>query len=371
MPFLSLYLVKELNFSLADAGWLLAFHGIGSFIGSYLGGYFTDRIGHYPVQLGSLVLSGMAFFILMYMTNFYTLGLGMLMTAVCTDAYRPANMASIAEFAPPEVRTRSIGLLRLAINLGFAAGPTMGGFIAYTYGYDWLFIFDGVTCFLAAMLLVYILPWRDHMKTEETTASGEMTPPPYKDKPYMFFLIATMCTGLVFFQLFHTIPVYFEEELGLNEKYIGWLMAANGLLIAVVEIPLIQYLEKKSYTYSLIMYGALLFGVAFGLLVFGEYVFLAWSFIVLVSFAEIINFPFVTTLILNRSPDKARGRYMAYYNMAYSLILIAVPLVGFNVADNFGYRWLWIGCFVVSIFVFFGLWKLRGEMDVPPRNVSK
>lgn len=274
-------------------------------------------------------------------------------------------MASIAEFAPPALRTRSIGLVRLAINLGFAAGPTFGGFLAYEYGYDWLFVFDSGSCFLAAAILFYVLPWRQQMQQHKEKEVMGSIEPPYKDTAYMFFLLMIMCTGLIFFQLFHTIPVYLEEEMGLNEKYIGWIMAANGFLIAIIEIPLIQYLERKPYTYLLIMFGALLFGASFGVLALGIHVAMAWLFILGVTIAEVINFPFVASLILNRSPEQARGRYMAYYNMAYSLILIAVPLVGFNVAQLFGYQVLWVGCFILSIIVFLGLWKLRPAMDLP------
>ena len=61
IPFLSLYLNKSLNISLPDIGWIMSFFGLGSVIGTWLGGKLTDKIGYYKVMLGSLFLTGILF----------------------------------------------------------------------------------------------------------------------------------------------------------------------------------------------------------------------------------------------------------------------------------------------------------------------
>jgi predicted MFS family arabinose efflux permease len=45
------------------------------------------------------------------------------------DMFRPAMFVSLATYAKPENRTRALTLVRLAVNLGFAAGPALGGLI--------------------------------------------------------------------------------------------------------------------------------------------------------------------------------------------------------------------------------------------------
>jgi predicted MFS family arabinose efflux permease len=42
---------------------------------------------------------------------------------------------SLATYAKPENRTRALTLVRLAVNLGFAAGPALGGLIIMGMGY--------------------------------------------------------------------------------------------------------------------------------------------------------------------------------------------------------------------------------------------
>ncbi|MDZ7614368.1 MAG: hypothetical protein U5K51_12205 [Flavobacteriaceae bacterium] len=41
IPFLSLYLVKDLHFSLSQVGWIMSCFGVGSLLGVYLGRYFS------------------------------------------------------------------------------------------------------------------------------------------------------------------------------------------------------------------------------------------------------------------------------------------------------------------------------------------
>jgi predicted MFS family arabinose efflux permease len=56
--FTSLYLTRDLHFSLAEAGAVLSCYGIGSVCGSYLGGWLTDRKNYFDIMISSLLLSG-------------------------------------------------------------------------------------------------------------------------------------------------------------------------------------------------------------------------------------------------------------------------------------------------------------------------
>ena len=353
LPFLSLYITTVLGYSLVESGIILAFYGIGSLVGTYIGGQLTDRYGHYFVQSGSLVLSGLAFFVLMQLTGFYELCTGLLLTSALTDALRPANMSSVAEYSPPELRTRSIGLIRLAINLGFSAGPAIGGFIAYFLGYRWLFFVDGVTCVVAGILFLFLIPGSNSLRQHETEMNDAQSTytSPYADKVYLFFILLVTLTGMVFIQYFHTVPVFFKEEMSLNEKYIGTLMAANGLLIALIEIPLIHGIEKRYHPFKLLIIGVVLIGLAYLIFNGGNHAIFAWISILFLTIGEILNFPFATTLVLNRSPQKGRGSYMALYNMSWSVCSIFAPLVGFAIAGRFGFDALWYLACAVAILV--------------------
>jgi MFS family permease len=74
----------------------------------------------------------------------------------------------------------------LAINLGFSLGPAVGGLIIVSVGYQGLFWVDGVTCLLAAVLLLNVL----HPKKVKTLDEVKVENPVsvYKDKAFWVFL---------------------------------------------------------------------------------------------------------------------------------------------------------------------------------------
>ncbi len=76
---------------------------------------------------------------------------------VVADTFRPAMFVAMSVYSKPENKTRSVTLIRLAINLGFSAGPAIGGIIITTLGYSGLFWVDGITCILATLLLMKVL----------------------------------------------------------------------------------------------------------------------------------------------------------------------------------------------------------------------
>ena len=70
LPFLSKYLKEDLDFSYGDVKWILISFGLGSMLGSYLGGKLADSLGFYKVMIFSLFVSGLMFFGLQYITSF-------------------------------------------------------------------------------------------------------------------------------------------------------------------------------------------------------------------------------------------------------------------------------------------------------------
>ena len=115
IPFLSLYLTEYLHFSLGDVGWIMSSFGLGSFVGSWLGGKLTDKIGFYKVMVWSLLLTGFLFIGLQYITSFWGFVIGIFLTMTVADTFRPAMFVSLKAYSKPENQTRSLTLIRLSV----------------------------------------------------------------------------------------------------------------------------------------------------------------------------------------------------------------------------------------------------------------
>ena len=112
---------------------------MGSVIGSWLGGMLTDKLGYYKVMLFSIITTGFLFIGLQFLTTFSAFAFGIFTVMLVADMFRPAMFVALSAYSKPENKTRSVTLIRLAINLGFSAGPVVGGMIITGMGYQQLF----------------------------------------------------------------------------------------------------------------------------------------------------------------------------------------------------------------------------------------
>ena len=96
LPFLSKYLREDLDFSYNQVKWILISFGLGSIVGSWLGGKLSDKIGFYKIMIFSLMTSGIAFFGLQFVTSFEGLLVAMFFIMVVAAAEVAVGLAIIA-----------------------------------------------------------------------------------------------------------------------------------------------------------------------------------------------------------------------------------------------------------------------------------
>ncbi len=378
--FLSIYLAEKLNFSKTEIGLVMSSHGVGSVAGAYVGGWLTDRIGYYRVMFWSLFLVGFLYFSLVLVKTFPLFCLMGFLTSLVGDAFRPAGMASITAYGGEDLQTRSMSLYRMAINLGFGIGIAVAGFLAGMYGYEALFFMDGGTCIAAGFLFLIFLKDKKEIQSDDKLIENEKildTPDLFLEKPkipqqsvykdiwYLFFIGFLFFNSIVFIQLFHTFPLFCKEVLQMTEEGIGSLMSYNGILICIIEMPLIYVLAPKRDQMGWITWGVVLIGLSLVIFnIMGFSIFTAIVSMTLVSIGEIINFPLASSLALGRSNVNNRGQYMGLYSMLFSFGMIVAPIVGFKIAEDFGYATLWYTMGLLSLISTIGLIALRSREHV-------
>jgi len=362
LPFLSKYLKENLHFSYSEVGWIMVSFGIGSMVGSWLGGKLTDKIGFYKIMIFSLFTSGILFFILQYITTFWGLCIGMFVIMAVSDMFRPAMFVSLNAYAKPENRVRALTLVRLAINSGFAAGPTLGGIIILSGGYKGLFWIDGSTCIIAILIFAFLVKEKKKEPIpHHETLSNIGTKSIYKDKPFLAFLFISFTSAMLFFQLFTTLPLYHHEQFGLSEFQTGLLISLNGILIFLFEMPLVSFLSRKQIDkMKIILWGSFLMAISFYILLLNYWVMILVFGIIIITFGEIFSFPFSNAFAMSRAPKGQEGRYMALYTMSFSLAHIVSSKLGLEIIGRFGYQtnWFVMGSFGI-LAVGCGFWLQR------------
>lgn len=364
--FLSLYLTRQLGYSIAQAGRAISVFGLGSLAGTYLGGWLSDRIGSTNVQKLSLFFCGVFYIILGQLHSLWSIYSMIFILALASGLMFPANATSMARLCPPEVTTKGFALNRLANNIGATIGPAVGGMLALR-NYVLLFWVDGLTCLAA--FIVFILLWKrpeEHLRV----VAGEENPSgrsPWRDVPFLLLLPIIVIWGAIFFQLIATFPLYMREVYGLAENRIGQLIIINTLMIITLEMILIHWIGKRPLT-RFIAISFFLTGLGFALMPLGRGFLYAALTVAVWTTGEMLSMPLLGSLIAVRAGPGSQGRYMGLFTFSFSLSMIIGPMVGTAVYDAYGPAALWYGCGVLGLLLTVAFSLLSSSLENEKRE---
>jgi predicted MFS family arabinose efflux permease len=371
IPFLSKYMKENLEFSYSQIGWVMVFFGIGSIIGTWLSGKLSDKIGFYKVMVFSLFTSGIVFILLQYATTFEELCVGILVLTTIADMFRPAMLVCLKTFTTKENRARAFALTRAAVNLGFLFGPVLGGLIIMQLGYGYIFYVDGITCILAIIVFVFFVREKTLPVKLKKLHEGSKKISIRKDRPFMLHLVICLITGILFFQIFTTLPLYHKERFNMSEFDSGLLLSLNGLLILLFELPIVNYVIKnKIDNHRVIFIGLLLMSSSFLLLL------LPWEaalipMMLLMTFGVMLTFPFANSFAMGRSYESHEGKYMAAFTMSYSFAHILSAKSGMEIIQRSGYESNWVFMAVLGMVGSLLVFKLFAMVEKEDMNTDR
>lgn len=353
LPFMTIYCTQQLHFTITQAGTIVGLFGFGAITGAFIGGKIIDKFGFYDLQIFALFVGGAFFILLGYQTTFFNLAVGTFILSLCNESFRPANSTAIAHYSTDESKTRSYSLNRLAVNLGWAFGGAIGGFLA-SINFHLLFWVDGCTNIAAAVMLLILIPRVEVKAQVKKEMITEVSGSPYRDGVYLVFIGLVILYATCFFQLFTMQPVFYHTQWQLGVRMIGSLMALNGVLIAVTEMVIVHQLEGRRHALQYIPIGVLMVGGGFVLLNLlpGS----GWSallVIIMITYGEIMSMPFMNSFWIARTTVSNRGAYAALYTIAWSTAQSMGPPAGSYLIRRYGYHIFWwiLGgiCIVASL----------------------
>ncbi|MEE2640463.1 MAG: MFS transporter [Planctomycetota bacterium] len=372
--FFVLYLTDVFGFSNQTAGAIMSFSAVGGILGALAGGWASDRFGAIRAQIVFLGLVSFHFLLMLYAKSLTQITAALFVMMFLNEAVRPGLHAACFQYSEPDNQKRSMGLLRLAINLGMAIGPVVGGFLAEYELWNWLFILDALTCLVSAVLLCTVFGWRGQSPTQHPTkkgdeeedhpsdrldlqpAAGTGSQSPWTDRRMLRFGVFFLMPLLVFVQLFSSFIKYLQDVYGFSESEIGWVNAINPILIVAFEMIIIRKLENQS-TLKTVAAGTLLICIGFGLLPFGSTLWFCVLTVLIWSIGEILAFPLAAVYVAELSTQANRGRYMSFITVLFSISMVVGPVVGMSLYD-YNRDLPWYLALLAGLISFSGLWIL-------------
>ncbi|KPH10959.1 MFS transporter [Chryseobacterium sp. ERMR1:04] len=368
LPFLGVYMTDHLHFSIENTGVVLSFFGIGSVLGSWLGGMITDKIGEYKVQYLSLLLSVPLFCLIpIFNTEVGVAGI-ILAQSIVSETFRPANSVAITKYARPENITRAFSLNRMAVNLGFSIGPALGGILS-AISYEFLFFSNAFAALTAGLMYIWFFGKRNKLaklrakKVKEAIIIKKENSP-YKDRKFLVYCFFCMLFSICFFQLFSTLTIFYKDTAHLSQQSIGYILGYSGFLIVLLEMGFVQIAEKYFSLAITMLLGTFICGFSYAMIAFDYSMITLIISMTLLCIGEIWTLPFMSTITAMRSGKNNKGAYMGLNGISFSIAFIITPYIGTMLAQKFGFNALWIGTGVLATgiaiaFYFVVPWMLK------------
>jgi MFS family permease len=374
LSFLVLYLTREQGFTAEQAGFILFLYGAGAIVCAPLAGRLADRFGSVPIMRASLFLSGAMLLVYPFARGHVPIAIVTVVLAVLTEGFRPAAMSFFAETVEPARRKSAFAVYRLAINLGMAIGPAIGGILA-TIAFRYLFFVDGATSLAAGIVLAGAAlpsgkkrPGSVVGPAHSTATRLRLSTAAHADPRFLFFLLGVLPVTVIFFQHISSMPLYIVNDLGFTPRTFGLLFSLNCLIIVALEIPLNAATAHWSHRRTLAL-GAVLSGAGFGAMAFARDFWSLAVTVVIWTFGEMLFFPASAAYATDIAPEARRGEYSGLYTMVFSLAFGVGPWAGTVVLERAGARVLWgvtflLGALAAALFV--RLPEPHRHLDEPP-----
>jgi MFS family permease len=346
LPFLIVYLTRELHFSPGQAGLAFALYGGAAIFAGPIGGRLSDKIGALPVMRASLMLSGSVVMFFPFAHSVAAVYAVTALWAACAELFRPASLAALTHVVHPTQRKAAYALNRLAINLGMSIGPALGGFLA-AVSFRSMFVVDALTTLTAGVVLL-AARWRPTAIAEHRADAPVRPHARLRGNSRLaVFLVATFLVSVVFYQHESALPLYMVQYLSLSPAFYGSLFTINTLMIVALEVPINRATAEWPHAWALVA-GCMLFALGFG----GLGVVSSASGILVTTiiwtFGEMMLFPAMAAHLGDIAPEAQRGAYMGAYSMSLSLALTVGPWLGTQLLSRFGPVIVWYFMFVLG-----------------------
>ena len=361
-PFFALYITRKFGVGMTEVGLLFALFSASSFVGSFLGGALTDRIGRRTMLIFGLLASSFSTLAMGFVESLDTFYLLALLSGIFTDVAEPAHQAMVADLLPEHKRAEGFGIMRVGFNLAVTIGPAIGGLLA-AQSYRLLFITDAVISTITAAIVFAFLK-ETKPKTEPGAPQESMATTfrgygvVLRDTTFMLFMGTCILLGLVYMNMNTTLGVYLRDMHRVPEAGYGGLLSINALLVVVLQFPITRAIREKTplrmmalgmalYTIGFAMYGFVAGYAAFVLAM------------VIITFGEMIVAPVSQSLTAQFAPENMRGRYMAIFGFSWGLPFMVGPLLAGLVLDNLNPNYWWYAVGLIGLLATLGFLYLQ------------
>ena len=226
-------------------------------------GSLSDRFGRRPLILVSNLGLGLNYLLMSWAPNLQLLFLGRLLSGITGASFGTAS-AYIADTTAPEKRAGAFGLLGAALGLGFIAGPAVGGPLGEVHlraPFAVAAVFSLANAVYGFLVLPESLPPEHRSGFSWARANPVGALVLLRRHPDLAGLAGVaFLSNLAQVALPTTVVLYAAHRFGWGVGQIGLTLGAAGVLLAVVQIlllnPVVGRFGERATAVAGLLFGA-------------------------------------------------------------------------------------------------------------------
>jgi len=310
-PYLGLALYRK-GLPLPYVGLVYVLLAVVGAIGQLFGGAASDKLGRRKVmvfsQVGSgfaLVLMGISFIIPGYFV--------FVVMSLIQTFFGSSNMAAFNAYvgelgSDQNGMIRGYSRMRIGINVGWAAGPLIGGVLIGYLGFKDTWIISGLIVIASSVLFLFLKAKQRFYSNIDLST--------FKDIGYLKNISPFILIYAFIAQFGLTLTIYETVNMNVPVSLYGLIYLLNGAMVAIFQMPMAKMLYSKNIV-RWIEYGILFYIAGFLVYAFGGLLF-ALLGTCITTLGENIVSPLSMTYANLLSKQEKRGSYLGVFGMVSS-----------------------------------------------------
>ncbi|MGJ0623612.1 MFS transporter [Xenorhabdus bovienii] len=359
-PFFAAYLIQEKSLDAIQAGVLVGVFGAGALLCDVIIGYFIKNFGSNKVIVFSLLFTSIILFLIPFLDSYYTIIVFSFLWGISYESFTPAAYSETVAHSDFSSRKIAFSCNRLAINIGMAIGPLVGGIIFSVHP---ILVFFVNSIFTFFSLIFYFLSMRSKENINNSLGSLDGNDCIKKeceiieDKKYHYPRLIVILSSVLPVHIAYALPPTFLSAYIINytsfpSYFVGVIFFVNAFLVILFELPINKRMNNVNSRLSLIL-GLLLAGGGFSLMIDINSAIILIMATILWSLGEMIIFPSITHYISGISSSENVDRNLGFYSAGVNIGVMITPSIAFYMMEKeFISPWLFVGFVLLFISAF-------------------
>ncbi|HLB27606.1 MAG TPA: MFS transporter [Dehalococcoidales bacterium] len=373
--YLSLYFYRERHMPMTLVGLIFLVNGIIGSASNIIGGITGDRFGYRKmisiyISAALFAAAGQAVLISMK-APVWSIVLLTIIARVLGSMAGPSFNAIIANISPKNRLTESYSLLAIAVSVGWAIGPLLGGWLLGLVSFGWLIALGAGMQAMQLIGLAFLPADAEKDKSERPAISLKSL---LDNKALIIFSLLNVLFFLTTAQWGSTLSVFTVDRIGFSTKQYGLLLSISSVMVIIFQFAVSKRIQAGNMRRVLVL-ACLIY--AAGFLSFGWVRAFAPAIItvIIIVTAEMLFMPTALSIVGRISRPEDRGKSMGIYGLCQGLGFSLGPLLGGFLLDKYPasplYVWGPISLCPLIAAIGFALWRAKEQSNEDTSKINQ